>query len=259
MLIRSSIVSGVLGLLALAPAFAADSVLVVDRGLPQVNLNNSSGPVRSNVRWALEEPGFLGDSLTIGSYGERWVIDSIRTWTVPGQHHEQPAELGDFYQDVRLYFGRSDGDATPVAAGQMARGSNETGNPNIRITDATQSGAQLYDNFGTSLRIWQVDFTNLNLAVDGGVAYNFGAWGLGRSIPDAPGKTYLWFNHASNAGLSGAAQDGADGAMVIFDGGGRTQGVFRSEGSGWDKNSDVNVQIFAHRMAGHTTQAASLQ
>ncbi|HJT87542.1 MAG TPA: hypothetical protein VJ732_06790 [Bryobacteraceae bacterium] len=236
----------------MAPAFAGDSLLVVDRALPQVNLNNSSGPVRSNVRWA-DDQGFLGDTFAIGNAGERWVIDSIRTWTVPGGGSEgQPQQLGDFYQDVRLYFGSSAGDLTPVVSGQFTAGSSGTSNANIQVTDATQNGASFYDDFGTNLRIWQVDFTNLNLAVDGGTKYSFGVWGMGRQIPGTDGKIYRWFNHASNSGLSGNAQQGADGTMFLFDTGGRAAGSFQAQGSGWDKNSDINVQIFAHRVSANS-------
>ena len=53
-------------LLCALPAVAADSVLVVDRGLPQNNLNNASGSVRSNVRWTGDNQGFIGDDFTVG-------------------------------------------------------------------------------------------------------------------------------------------------------------------------------------------------
>jgi len=242
---KTRFLKGAMMLLAL-PAFAADSTLVVDRGLPQINLNNSSGPVRSNVRWGWNDHGFLGDSFTVGRAGERWVIDSIRTWAVPGSAGQQPNQLGDFYQDIRLYFGKPTGDLTPLRAASLTAGSNDTGSPDIQITDASQGGAPLYDDFGTSLRVWQVDFSNLNLVVEGGVAYHFGVWGSGRPVPGSEGKSYEWFNHASNAALSGAAQDSADNVMLLFDAGGRYQGTFNTNGSGWDKSSDINVQVFAH-------------
>src|ERR1700724_653618 len=84
-------------LLLALPAMAADSVLAVDRGLPQNNLNNASGPTRSNVRWGWHDHGFLGDDFTIGAPGEHWVIDSIRTWAVPGGAENNPEDMGDFY------------------------------------------------------------------------------------------------------------------------------------------------------------------
>jgi hypothetical protein len=241
-----------LGLLIALPAFTADSLLVVDRGLPQSNLNNASGPARSNVRWGWHEEGFLGDDFTVGAAGEHWVIDSIRTWSVPGGKGATLPHLGDYYQDVRLYFG--EGDVTPVLAAQMRPDSDDTSNANVSVSDATANGALLYDDFGTPLRIWQVDFTHLDLAVQGGTRYRFGVWGHGRPVPGDQ-NVYSWYNHASNAGLSGNRQDGADGMMLLFDAAGRAQGTHKAEGNGWDKQADINVQVYAHRVESEPTKA----
>jgi hypothetical protein len=226
------------------PALAAGPPLVVDRCLPQANLNDASGSARSNVRWAVPADGFLGEDFTIGAPGERWIIDSMRTWTVPGVRSADSLHLGDFYQDIRLYFGGPSADLTPVATARLTAGSESVGGANVRISEAA---APLYDDFGRSMRVWQVEFTRLNLPADGGVKYRFGVWGMGRSIPGTDGKTYMWFNHASNAALSGSPQDGADGVILQFDAAGRTAGELRFEGHGWDKSADINVQVFAHR------------
>jgi hypothetical protein len=241
---------------AVAPALFAQSTLVVDRGIPKVNLNNVSGPVRSNVRWGWHQEGFMGDDFSFGAPGERWVIDAIRTWTVPGNSAHRPVKLGDAYQDVRLYFGAAGRDLTPVSAGDLAEGADESANPNIQITDATQNGDIAYDDFGANLRVWQVEFRNLNLTVNGGETYRFGVWGLGRPIPGEDTKRFMWYNHASNAELSGATQDSADGSMLLFDGAGRFQQTFQAKGAGWDKNADINVQVFAHRATGSRSPTA---
>jgi hypothetical protein len=230
------------------PILAAGPALVVDRGLPQANLNNTSGDYRSNVRWSLYDSGFLGDDFTMGTLGEQWVIDTIRVWTVPGVNEVDPDHLGDFYQDVRLYFGGSDDGLTPIVTGLLPPGSNQTSNPNILISDSTASGVVPYDDFGSNMRIWQIDFTQLNLKVQGGLKYRFGAWGLGRLTPDHAGKTYAWFNSASHAPLAAANQDGADGTMLLFTSGGKFKSAFNGKGSGWDKTSDINVQVFGHRV-----------
>jgi hypothetical protein len=235
-----------LSMILALPAFAADPALVVDRGLPQQNLNNVSGTARSNVRWGWLDHGFMGDDFSIGAPGEHWVIDSIRTWTVPGRSGATLPTLGDFYQDVRLHVGKDN--VTPVSTAQLTAGSNDTSNPDVRVTEASAEGVLLYDDFGTSLRIWQVQFDNLNLSVDGGTAYRFGVWGIGRPVPGVEGKNFMWYNHASNAALSGSRQEGADGKMLLFDAAGRAEGDFNAEGHGWDKNADINVQIFAHRV-----------
>jgi hypothetical protein len=256
LMLRKSNILMIAGWLAVASAAgAADSILVVDRGLPSGNLNNVSGAARSNVRWASGDSGFLGDHFILGASGEKWVIDSIRTWAVPGRQEGDPDHLGDFYQDVRLYFGASGGNVTPVTSALLSPGNDESSNPRVRITEATRAGAQLYDDFGKFLRVWQVEFTGLNLSVDGGLNYSFGVWGMGREIPGSGGEGYMWFNHASNAPLSAARQDGADGVMLLFDGSGKAAGEFTAQGSGWDKNSDINVQVFAHRLSGRQTAA----
>jgi hypothetical protein len=231
------------------PAFPSDSLLVVNRGLPQYNLNNAAGKARSNVRWGVPDSGFVGDGFTIGAPGERWVIDSIRTWAVPGIANHVPDHLADFFEDVRLYVGGSDADLTPISTARLKPGSDQTGNANVRISEAAQSGAAAYDDFGANLRVWQVEFGDLNLTVEGGVPYQFGVWGMGRAAPGTDDKTYTWYNHASNAPLSGTVQDGASGAMRLFDAAGHSAGVFNSEGHGWDKPANINVQIYAHRVS----------
>ena len=235
------------------PGFSADSQLVVDRGLPQSNLNNESGAARSNVRWGGHD--FFGDDFTIGAPGEHWVIDSIRTWAVPGSAKDIFPHLGDYYQDVRLHFGQSD--VTPVSSAQLTAGNDETSNANIKITDASQNGTLLYDDFGTPLHVWQIDFTNLNLAAEGGVKYRFGVWGNGRPVPGSDDKVFTWYNHASNAALSGGRQDGADGILLHFDAAGRSLTTHKTESDGWDKGSDINIQVFAHRVDSQQSPAAS--
>jgi len=234
--------------LTLSLPLFAQSELVVDRGLPRINLNNTSGAGRSNVRWGDTEERFLGDDFTIGAAGERWVIDSIRTWAVPGSAAHHPERLSDAFQDVRLYFGGAHKDLTPVAAGAFTEGSDGNDNPNILVSEATKNGVISYDDFGASLRIWQLDFRGLNLTVNGGETYRFGVWGLGREVPGEEGKKFMWYNHASNAPLSGSKQDGADGSLLIFDGTGRFRERFQGRGNGWDKEADINVQVFAHRL-----------
>jgi hypothetical protein len=239
------------------PVFAAGPALVVDRGMPEANLNKAAGQYRSNIRWTLYDKGFLGDDFTVGSPGENWVIDTIRVWTVPGVNKTNPDYLGDYYQDVRLYFGGAQDGLTPIVTGMFTPGSDQSSNPNILISDTTAAGSTAYEDFGTNMRVWQVDFTQLNLAVQGGVKYRFGAWGLGRPAPDAVTKkgkirqnhqTYAWFNAATNAEYAAAKQDGSDGSMLEFTSGGKFKTAFNGAGAGWDKSSDVNVQVFAHRV-----------
>jgi len=234
------------------PAFAAERPeLVVDRGLPQVNLNHVTGDSRANVRWSGDGHGFVGDDFAIGAAGETWVIDSIRTWAVPQIPVTSTKHLGDLFQDLRLYFGSAENALTPIASGILAEGSDQPDNAAVRVTDATGNGALPYDDLGTDLRVWQIEFTGLNKAVQGGVKYGFGVFGMGRPVAQKEGKVYQWFNLASNAALSANKQDGADGVLLLFDGGGKFEGTFDSNGKQWNKSSDMNVQVFAHRVAGN--------
>lgn len=242
-----SVLGFVLSFALACTVFAASPALVVDRGPAQANLNSAAGDYRSNVRWSLYDTGFLGDDFSIGAAGESWVIDAIRVWTVPGAASTEAEHLGDFYHDVRLYFGADRDGLTPIVAAQLQPGSDAVANPHVLISDLTKSGAGSYDDFGTNLHVWQIDFTGLNLAVQGGVKYTFGAFGLGRTRPDNASKTYAWFNAASNAEFSGAKQDGADGKMLLFTSGGKFKSVFDGKGAGWDKSSDIDVQVFAHQ------------
>ena len=254
MLAGQSLTKYSLCFLMAVPVIAAGPQMVVDRGLPQANLNNVSGAARSNVRWAIPEDGFLGDDFTIGRPGEHWVIDAVRTWTGPGAGGTDPLHLGDFYQDVRLYFGGPGENVSPVVTVLLSEGSDGTGNPRVKLTEASGAQTTMYDEFGQFYRVWQVDFTGLALPVEGGAKVRFGVWGMGRAIPGSEGKNYMWFNHASNAALSGARQDGADDVILQFDAVGRSHGEFRAQGNGWDKAGDINVQVFAHKVS---TEAAT--
>jgi hypothetical protein len=232
----------------LAPLMAAGPELVVDRGLPQANLNTTAGDYRSNIRWSLYDSGFLGDDFTLGAAGESWVIDTIRVWTVPGVSGHDPEQLGDFYQDVRLYFGGAEGGLTPIVTGQFAQGSSRPSNSSILISDATAARGHLYEDLAGDMRVWQIDFTQLSLKVAGGAKYRFGAFGLGRAVPEKADKTYAWFNAGANAQLAATRQDGADGKMLLFTSGGKFESAFDGKGAGWDKSSDISVQVFAHRV-----------
>lgn len=94
--------------------------------------------------------------------------------------------------------------------------------------------------------MWQVDFTNLNWTVQGGTLYAF-------FVGATPGAAYFGdgpFLSASNAALSGSPQQGADNLMWYLGQDASTGaindiGQWDSNGGGWDKSSDVNVELFA--------------
>ncbi|WP_424094861.1 hypothetical protein [Moorena producens] len=226
----------------------AQAEMLFDRGLPTENLNNVSGANRSNVRWTTDaqNQGFSGDDFTIGNVEDTFVIDTIRTWMVPGLSIGDPDNLGDWFESLTLLTGlAAEDDISPLASATLDPNSNVTSNPDITITQVPylDAAGSIYDNFGDFVNIWQVDFNNLNWTIEGGTTYNFGVRGVGREIPDF-GIFYPWYNHASNAALSGSPQDGADNRYLQFDASGEFLDIIDSNGFGWDKSSDINVQIF---------------
>ena len=109
--------------------------------------------------------------------------------------------------------------------------------------------------------MWQVEFRNLNWVIDGGEQYQFfvdGTWIRGGENNIFPAL------HATNASLAGARQDGADGLYRVMQVLGDTPeyiGTFNSDQNGtpgtfsidghngkggWDKSSDINVQVWAY-------------
>jgi hypothetical protein len=262
--------SACLGLtLAFAAAQADASVLVIDRGLPTANLNNAAGSDRSNVSWDFQGYGWIaGDDFTVPTAEPghtKWRIDTIRTWVVAGTTgglaaanndndtgNDNVYALGDTFASLSLYLGRGstlDNVSTGVFAGA---GSNATDNANISISRVQYSSAESqFDYQGSStnfIQMFEVEFTNLGLLVDPGEMINFAVDGLGAGDTPDPDTFTLFLNHASNAGLSGSTQDGSDDLYKAYylDGPGATLwGSLDSDGYGWDKSSDINIQVFA--------------
>lgn len=235
--------------------------LVFDRGLPTHNLNNAAGSSRSNVAWAFGALGtndwVSGDDFSIGSPGEKWLITKLRGWSIQGT--PGVTALGDRFQSVTLYGGEMDAAHLPLIgnnftqgmpfealiSGELELGSNVNSNPDISHTAVQYEGGIDYQGSSTSfIQLWQHDF-NLSWVVDGGQQYVFAADGILQT-----GVSYLWFNHASNASFSGSPQDGSDGLVLVWPHLDLTwMYVFDSNGNGWDKSSDLNVQIFAKQIA----------
>jgi len=230
-------------LLTLAAAFVgltvtAASAQTVDRGLPAANLNNAAGADRSNVAWSQGNDWITGDTVTIGSPGETWVVTAVRTWNIG----HLGLAFGDEFSDDALYFGA--GAVAPIASGTVLPGSSIDSNPTIGHSLVTYQGVEYQAQDNSYRQIWQNDFTNLHIVVNGGQIYYFAV--------DGTASDYYWFNHASNAALSGSAQDGADNVYVTWAKGDLSAptncdsaGSANDCDGGWDKSSDINVQVFA--------------
>lgn len=218
----------------------AHGALLFSRGLPAENLNSSGGD-RSNIRWdtGANNQGFYGDDFTIGTAGETYALDKIRTWIVPGLSIGDPGNLGEWFESVTLFTGDGSGsDISPVATTD-----NFINDSNVTFTQVTYPDGANYNNFGEEVNIWQVDFNNLNWEIAGGEEYRFGVRGVGRQVP---GQDFFYpaYIHGSNAALSGSPQEGADDRFLEFDDLGTFLGTVDTLGNGWDKSSDINVQIF---------------
>lgn len=113
----------------------------------------------------------------------------------------------------------------------------------VKKVDYPQNPGSKYQNTaGDFYQLYEVAFTGLDWQVPGGAKYRFAVRGVSRGAP-APLGYYPWMNHASNAALSGSPQDGADSYYLVFDASGKLVESVDSSTSGWDRTSNINVQI----------------
>ena len=231
----------------------AAPITSVDRGLPSQNLNTAADTDRSNIAWGDDGeftlngtpvPYIVGDTFVLeptSSSGAQWRIDSLSTWVVAGA---AGSELGASFNAVSLFLGVWDELWVPkVTSGEIS--GNTSSNDNIRITPVQYSGGVDYEGkAGEFLQIFQLDFLNLGIFAPGG--YFFGVEG-------SSNDGNVWFNHASNAALSGTPQDYADDFYWWFFGTPADPwirvGGFLDSGldccGGWDKSSDINIVVRA--------------
>lgn len=230
--------------------------ILFDRGLPSENINVEPDLERSNLRWrgGYRNESFYGDDFTIGAPGERYVVDHIRTWAVLGYRKEGPTTpeaVGDWFSQLRLLGGEVSEDPLAIRAlGELEVGSSLISNPDIVVTQIRYPDARnsKYFNFGPAIPVWQIDFHNLDWLVEGGRRYNFSVQGVGRQFLDTE-YSHAWYNHASNAALSGTLQQGADNLMSAFSNTGEFLYIVNGEDK-WNKPTDLNIQIFGRAVAG---------
>lgn len=215
-----------LALAGLTGVTSASAATLVDRGLPTANLNNAAGPNRSNVAWLFTgytpaDYWLVGDTFTNTS-SDAWSINTIRLWSMKAT------------ESASLWGGI---DGSPTIGVVSSSGA---------ISDATYADSTNYQGSSGAFRdMHQIDFA-VDITLAAGQKYDF--FFDGRSSDS--GYT-LAYAHASNAALSGSPQDGADDSMLyaqvlsgILDP--SSVGTWTSLGNGWDKASDVNVQVFGN-------------
>lgn len=213
---------------ALTLASSLSAGVIFERALPTAGLNNIVSANRSNISWAPGDNTYiLGDDFTLTSNS---VIDTLSVWEVSSNVKPQ-TEFGS----ISLYAGPDNGvvDAT-------------TGSPlsllSSTYSSSLVSGYQYQGYSGAYYDVYKISFSGLNLSVAGGVLWDFGIGGTTSSL-------YL---HASNAGLSGSTQDGADGLYLGYTGGSPYRLTYVIDSGAidpltgtapWDKSSDINVEI----------------
>lgn len=214
---------------------SANAALLVDRGLPTGNLNIAAGSNRSNVAWAdpVSSTVSIGDNFTLSGAS---VINDIRAWVVSSP------QTGFANNAFQLWLGADTGATTSVTQLSLS----------TSVTSTTYSDSSTYQgSSGNYFDIYQVDFGGLNLSESGGT-YAFSISGptdLGFATP---------FLSASNGPLSGSTQMGDDGIIYGFTATGAMDsgnGYPWNTIGGWDKNSDINVQVFGATVPEPTTLA----
>ena len=205
-------------LVALALASSLSAGVIFERALPTANLNNAAGADRSNIAWAPGDNTYiLGDDFTLGSDS---VINSLSVWEV-SNNGSPTTEFGS----LSLYAGADDG-----GVGALSLISSS-------YLYSLVSGYPYQGSSGAFYDVYKITFSGLNLTVAGGALYDFG-------IGATPGTQSSLFLHGSNAARSGSTQDGSDGLFLGFTGPPYTLAyVIDSNGNGWDKSSDINVEI----------------
>jgi hypothetical protein len=230
---RQTWILGVIAAAGLASGTCAmGDTILFDRGLPIQNLNNAAGASRSNVAWADSEATnapsqyyLPGDDFTLGGSGS-YQVNDIRVWAI-----------GDTLPTGLSLLGGTGGSIGAVS-------STFTVTPTAYL-----GGAEYQGTSGAFHQLYQIDFS-VNLNLTAGQTFDF----FVNSPWTASGSAYVnTFLHASNAGLSGSPQDGADGQFLWLHVNGASQNVetwfsgtgagTAGFGAGWDKNSDANVQV----------------
>jgi PEP-CTERM motif len=220
------IASGViLGAGAALSSSARADALIFDRGLPTANLNNAAGANRSNVAWADggDAAVAMGDNFSL--VGANYLANDIRVWVIDSQ---TPSNT------FSLLLGTDLGAGTVVS--QVATSTSVT-------ATTYANGATYQGSSGNYINLYQVDFSNLNLTLRAGT-YAFGVSG-----PTDPAVSGLNtpFLSASNGLLSGSTQTGSDGYVYGYTSTGAmdtADGYPWASIGGWDKSSDINVQVF---------------
>lgn len=209
----------------LAGVSESSADLLFNRGLPTANLNNGAGALRSNVAWADTESS-----------------DTVWQWSLPGDNFVLSNPGTYQINDIRVWVVNAPGVNNPTALwGGLAGSTMSVISTSPTITGVTYSNGDGYQGgSGTFYSISQVDFS-VNLTLTSGQYFDFF---VQSPYVELQGDEFVnAFASASNAALSGSPQDGADNTVLWLNYDGSIT-PWDSNGSGWDKSSDINVQVF---------------
>jgi hypothetical protein len=253
---RLAIVLCAVAVVELASAVAQADVLV-DRGLPTININNTAGANRSNIGWAATTAIgtvsanniMLGDDFTLPTAASQYHVTNIRVWMMDPYNLAPyttsiapapndggtPLPFGSTYNSISL-------DLRQGTSGLFA----VVGSPTI--TQVTYVNGEAHQGGSGNFRpMYQLDFA-VDITASGGTLFDFALNVDGKKDEtDAFGYGYYRaFLEGSNAALSGSPQNGSDGLYYDWN---KTNGdLLATENSGgpdggWDKSSDFNVQV----------------
>ncbi len=214
----------VAAIMILAASGVANAGIVFDRGLPSGNLNNAAGSNRSNVAWADDNYAdgvFVGDNFLIGGSGQT-TVTSLVVWLIDPVRYGATANT-----TYTLWTGIDD------LSVLSTEGSSALSRDYYPGTSSVEYQAQ----DGTSREIYKLTF-DLNWTVDNDTVCRFGI---------SNSDDVLMFVHASNAPLSVSTQEYPDDSYFTFNSDGTYNSTCNSgdSGCGWDKGSDINVQLFS--------------
>lgn len=247
--------------IAVGMSVFAQSTMIVDRGLPTINLNVAAGEFRSNtfLLGTSYQKYFYGDDFTVPASGSKyWKIDTIRVWFVGGVASSNNGDMTDdsFLGDqslgkLSLWVGTNGRALNRVSLASFIPGSDATNNPNVVSRRVQYYGGIDYERPDVPvgapwpyLTIVQLEFTNLNLIYAGGTKVQFGMTTDGQ---------FSAHHHASSAFYSGSTQDQADNMVGYF----MLDPVLPKKDptarflynlaktDPWGKPSDINVQVLA--------------
>jgi len=234
--------------------------VLYENALPNIFLNQPAGALRSKVALTESDPfsEFDGTDVVFSEAslgGDIVTVNSITTWSVASVV-DNP--LGNEFTSVSLYYRPEGGTWQTLETGTpdtfFTSGSSTLvldSNPNMTHEEVPyRRNVTAYQSTDPGspdvyYPVWQNTFNNLDLVLSTGVDYQFAVWGTN---PNADSTTLYgyWFNHYSNALLSGAREDDKSGEYLRCSATNLSQPCsveYPGFDQTWDKDANLNIVI----------------